>query len=70
MAGSIIQCKPTKEDIRKAFDKLYSKEFQDLMKSDYKIYYKGGNVAQKILDIIKSKMPLNIKGGFYDLGIS
>lgn len=69
MADSIIQAEPTKESIRKAFDRLYSKEFQDLMKSDYRIYYKGGNVAEKILEIIKQKMPLEIKKGFYDLAI-
>jgi GDP/UDP-N,N'-diacetylbacillosamine 2-epimerase (hydrolysing) len=67
MADSIIQAEPTRESIKKAFDKLYSKEFQDLMKSDYKVYYKGGNVAEKILKIIKQKMPLDTKKGFYDI---
>lgn len=70
MADSIIQAEPTKNSIRKAFDRLYSKEFQDLINSDYKIYYKGGNVAEKILKIIKQKMPLSIKKEFCDVGIS
>jgi GDP/UDP-N,N'-diacetylbacillosamine 2-epimerase (hydrolysing) len=70
MADSIIQCNATKESIKQAFDKLYSKEFQDLMKSDYKIFYQGGNVAQKILEVIKQKMPISVKKEFYDLETS
>lgn len=70
MADSIIQAEPTKESVLEAFDTLYSKEFQELMRSDYKIYYQGGNVAEKILRQIKRSMPLEIKKEFYDLATS
>jgi GDP/UDP-N,N'-diacetylbacillosamine 2-epimerase (hydrolysing) len=67
MSDSIIQAEPTRESIKKAFSTLYSSEFESLMKSDYKIYYKGGDVAEKILKVIKQKMPLSVKKEFYDL---
>ena len=68
MADSIIQAEPTKESIQAAFDKLYSKEFQDLMKTDYYMPYKGENVAEKMLAIIRERLPnIKMKKGFYDL---
>ena len=68
MADSIIQAEPTKESIQAAFDKLYSKEFQDLMKTDYCMPYKGENVAEKMLAIIREQLPnIKMKKGFYDL---
>lgn len=70
MADSIIQAEPTKESIKAAFDKLYSEEFQALMKTDYYTPYQGGNVAEKIWTIIKRKMPLNVKKSFFDVHLS
>ncbi len=68
MADSIIQAEPTKESIQAAFDKLYSQKFQDLMKTDYYQPYKGENVAEKIVAIIRERLPnINMKKGFYDL---
>ena len=68
MADSIIQAEPIKESIQAAFAKLYSKEFQDLMKTDYYMPYKGENVAEKMLAIIRERLPnIKMKKGFYDL---
>lgn len=68
MADSIIQAEPTKESIQAAFDKLYSKEFQDMMKTDYYCPYQGGQVAEKIVEIIKDRIgQINMKKGFYDI---
>ena len=66
-ASSVIDCEPTKESIQAAFDKLYSKEFQDSLK-DIKNPYKGGNVSGRIIEILKEKAQnLNLKKQFYNL---
>jgi GDP/UDP-N,N'-diacetylbacillosamine 2-epimerase (hydrolysing) len=67
MADSIIKCEANSESIKEAINTLYSPEFESLMKSDYQVFYKGSNVAEKILKIIKQKMPVGIKKEFYDL---
>jgi len=66
-AGSIISCPPKKEDIGKSFSKLYSKDFQDIVKNTENPYGSGG-AAKKIVSIIKD-IDLNgiLKKTFYDL---
>ncbi len=51
-ASSIIDCEPNQESIKKALTKLESKTFQDLMKTDYYMPYKGENVAGKIVEVL------------------
>jgi len=68
MADSIIQAKPTIASIENAIWKLYSKDFQALLKTDYYQPYKGENVSGKIIQIIKDKFSrIEMKKGFYDL---
>lgn len=55
MADSIIQADSNNNSIDKAFGKLWSEEFQNLMKSDYVVYYKVDNVSSRIVDIMKYK---------------
>jgi GDP/UDP-N,N'-diacetylbacillosamine 2-epimerase (hydrolysing) len=69
-ASSIIDCEMKKESIRKAFEKLYSKEFQESLK-EIERPYGGGNVAQKIVEIIKRELPkVNMAKGFYDVRVN
>jgi len=53
-AASIIDCKADIYGLLDAFDKLESKTFQDLMKTDYYMPYKGENVAGKIVEILNN----------------
>ena len=66
LADSVVTADPTPESIFEAFDYVYSQEFQDLMKTDYFQPYKGGNVAEKIVRIIKDRMPVSVRKEFYD----
>ncbi len=66
-AKSVIDCKPTKEDIQKAFYKLYSDEFQKRLKKAENPY--GDGVAsRKIIEVLK-KVELSdiLKKSFYDI---
>jgi len=68
-ASSIIDCKPNKSSILKAFDKLYSKEFQEALKTTVNPY---GNTcaSEKIVEVLKSVNLENIlKKSFYDLKV-
>lgn len=69
MADSIIQADPTEESLNAAFGKLYSNEFQEMMRGDYYAPYKGGSVANRIHFIIKERVRrgFNLKKGFYDI---
>jgi len=67
-AQSVIDCEPTKEAIKKAFDKLYSSEFEKklaLVKNPYE--NEGG--SQKSLEIILAFInnKKDTKKGFFDL---
>ena len=65
-AKSIIDCEPTYESIKKAFEILYSEAFQRSLKL-VKNPYGEGNASTLIKDIIK-KMPINnIKKKFFNL---
>ncbi len=52
LAESIICCEPNQESIKQALTKLESKDFQDLMKTDYYMPYKGESVAGKIVEVL------------------
>jgi GDP/UDP-N,N'-diacetylbacillosamine 2-epimerase (hydrolysing) len=66
-AKSIIDCKPTKKDIMRAFKRVYSRGFQDSLKAVVNPYG-GGNIALKIQDILKKCDLTNIiKKKFYDI---
>ncbi len=66
-AVSVIDCEPNKEDILKAFTKLYSKEFQDSLKHIQNPY--GDGIASlKITKILKTiELEDILKKKFYDL---
>ena len=64
---SIISCKPTKESIDSAFERLYSKDFQHIVNNVENPYGKGG-ASHEITRIIKGVNLDNIvKKSFYDL---
>ena len=62
-AESIINCEPKKDDILKAIQQCYEKDFSDIVNP-----YEQENTSQKILDIIK-KFDLNniLQKEFYDI---
>lgn len=65
--GSIIDCKPTREVIKSAIKRLYSKEFKRKLKT-VKNPYGEGKAAKKIKRILKYYDLRNIiKKGFYDV---
>ena len=64
---SVISCSPQKDDICKSLIKLYSKEFQILIKNTKNPYGAGG-ASHKIINIIKDINLIEIlKKSFYDL---
>ena len=66
-APSVIDCKPTKESISWAFNKLFSPDFQKSLGKLQNPYGSGG-VAKKIIDILKKDLPFNgIKKEFFDI---
>lgn len=66
-AHSVIDCEPSKENIRKAFDELYSKAFKETLKT-VKNPYGDGCASKKIIEEIKQVDLKNIlKKSFYDL---
>jgi len=52
-ADSVIDCQPNKKSIREAFSKLYSNDFQKIIKNT-KNPYGDGNATKKIVKILKS----------------
>jgi len=66
-ADSVISCLPKKESISQSLGKLYSKDFQNIVKSTKNPYGFGG-ASEAVLDIIKNFNLDNIvKKTFYDL---
>ena len=66
-ASSVIDCEPNKDSILKSFEKLYSKEFQETLKTTINPYG-NGCASKKIVEILKSVDLNNIlKKSFYDL---
>ena len=66
-ASSVIDCEPNKDSILNSFEKLYSKEFQETLKTTINPYG-NGCASKKIVEIIKNVYLENIlKKSFYDL---
>ncbi len=66
-AESVIDCLPTKEDINKAFQKLYSAEFQKSLK-DVKNPYSRPGTAKEIKKVLKNYcLQDTLKKTFYDI---
>jgi len=64
---SIIDCEPTKKDIKKALRELYSKQFQRSFEKISNLYG-DGNAAKKIERVLKDFNLNNIlKKSFYDI---
>ena len=69
-AKSVIDCNPTKKEIKKAFEKLYSKEFQELLKHVKNPYEKEKYPSKKIVEILKSSDVKNLKKSFFDIKVN
>ncbi|MDN5067871.1 UDP-N-acetylglucosamine 2-epimerase [Aliarcobacter butzleri] len=68
-ADSVIDCSANKTDIEKAFEKLYSKEFQNSL-INVQTPYGDGYASNKIIEEIKKVDLQNIlKKSFYDLKV-
>lgn len=66
-ADSVIDCKPSRESILDALNKLYSEDFQQILKS-VKNPNGDGHASEKILEVLKTvNLPEELKKGFYDL---
>lgn len=66
-ASSVIDCEPNKDSILKSFEKLYSKEFQETLKTTINPYG-DGCASKRIVEILKNVDLENIlKKSFYDL---
>ena len=69
-ADSIIDCEPNIEEIKKAFQKLYSKEFQSILQS-VQNPYGDGCASTKIVEVIKSvKLQEIVKKSFFNIEFS
>lgn len=69
-ADSVLDCNPTKVDILKIFDKLYSSEFKSLLRTVENPYGNGGASVQ-IKEVLKSiKLDGILKKSFYDMECS
>ncbi len=67
VSGSVINCKPNKEDILCAMNDLYSENFQSKLKKCKNPYGNGG-VSKKIIKILKENISnICLKKEFYDL---
>lgn len=68
-ASSIIDCGPNKSEILQAFKKLYSKEFQEILKTTMNPYG-DGCASLKIIEVLKNVSLDNIlKKSFYDIKV-
>jgi UDP-hydrolysing UDP-N-acetyl-D-glucosamine 2-epimerase len=63
-AKSVIDCEPTKESIRKAFELLYSSEFQNQLKKVVNPYG-DGKAAERIVKVLKTFDIASIKKEFF-----
>jgi GDP/UDP-N,N'-diacetylbacillosamine 2-epimerase (hydrolysing) len=65
--ASVIDCEPDRQSISNALKKLYSKEFQAIIKNVKNPYGEGG-ASEKIFNILKNKsLPSDLKKKFCDL---
>ena len=68
-ASSVIDCQTDKNSILKAFDKVYSRDFQQVLKNVVNPYG-DGCASKKIIEVIKRVDLTNIlKKSFYDLKV-
>ncbi|MDY0181601.1 UDP-N-acetylglucosamine 2-epimerase [Aliarcobacter skirrowii] len=68
-ASSVIDCEANKDSILNSFEKLYSKEFQETLKTTINPYG-DGYASKKIVEILKNVNLENIlKKSFYDLKV-
>lgn len=68
-ARSVIECEPNKHSIKKAFEKLYSDEFQKLL-TTVKNPYGDGCASKKVLEVLKTVEFSNIlKKTFFDIKV-
>lgn len=66
-ASSVINCQPNKESISEAFEKLYSSEFQESLKTT-KNPYGEEPASKKVVEILKNvDLESIIKKKFYDI---
>ena len=66
-AGSVIDCAPDKASIKNAFEVLYSKDFQSVIRISENPY-DSGSASKKIVAVLKTTRFSNImKKSFYDL---
>lgn len=66
-ATSVIDCEPDEVSIKKAFEMLYSKEFQEGLKTTTNPYG-DGMASRKIIEVLKSvDLGSILKKSFYDL---
>lgn len=66
-AISVIDCEPSRKSIKKAIEKLYSKDFHKSLSNVYNPYGEGG-ASEKIIQAIKMfEIDDVIKKAFYDL---
>ncbi|UCD54844.1 MAG: UDP-N-acetylglucosamine 2-epimerase (hydrolyzing) [Candidatus Omnitrophota bacterium] len=69
-AKTVIECRPTREDIRRAFKKLYSEGFKRTLKDAVNPYEPGKPTASKIKTILKNHNLNNIlKKTFYNIRV-
>ena len=67
LSPSVINCKPTTESIRLALEKLYSKEFREMVDNCVNPYGEGG-ASVRILNVIQELSLVGItKKTFHDL---
>jgi len=68
-AESVIDCLPNKKSIEKAFEKLYSLEFQDIL-LNIQNPYGDGCASEQVVEVLKNVNLDNIlKKSFYDLKV-
>ncbi|KLE03678.1 UDP-N-acetylglucosamine 2-epimerase [Aliarcobacter butzleri] len=66
-SDSVIDCSANKTDIEKAFERLYSKEFQDILQN-VENPYGDGCASKKIIEVLKNVDLKNIlKKSFYNI---
>lgn len=68
-AKSVIECEPNKQSIKKAFEKLYSDEFQKLL-TTVRNPYGDGCASKKVVEVLKTVEFGNIlKKTFFDIKV-
>ena len=66
-AKSVIDCLPDKKDIQKSFERLYSKDYQELLNT-VSNPYDGGLSSKKIVRVLKNfKLQNVLKKNFYNI---